>query len=46
MSELLSTIIKGKEEGLNTVSLFLDLSEAFDSLDHSMMINKLESYGI
>ena len=46
MSELLSTIIKGKEEGLYTLSLFLDLSKAFDSFDYGMMFNKLESYGI
>ena len=46
VSELLSTIIKGKEEGLYTISLFLDLSKAFDSLDHVMMLNKLEAYGI
>ena len=46
ISELLSTIIKGKEEGLYTISLFLDLSKAFDSLNHTMILNKLESYGI
>ena len=46
VSELLSTIIKGKEHGLYTVSLFLDLSKAFDSLEHEMMLNKLNSYGI
>ena len=46
VSELLSTIIKGKEQGLYTVSLFLDLSKAFDSLEHEMMLRKLESYGI
>ena len=46
VSELLSTIIKGKEQGLYTVSLFLDLSKAFDSLEHEMMLRKLEAYGI
>ena len=46
VSELLSTIIKGKEQGLYTVCLFLDLSKAFDSLEHEMMLRKLESYGI
>ena len=46
VSELLSTIIKGKEEGLYTLSLFLDLSKAFDSFDYGMMLNKLESNGI
>ena len=46
ISELISTIIKGKEQGLYTLSLFLDLSKAFDSLEHTMMLKKLESYGI
>ena len=46
VSELLSTIIKGKEQGLYTVSLFSDLSKAFDSLEHEIMLKKLESYGI
>ena len=46
VSELLSTIIKGKEQGLYTISMFLDLSKAFDSLEHDMMLKKLESYGV
>ena len=46
VSKLLSTIIIGKEQGLYTVSLFLNLSKAFDSLEHEMMLKKLESYGI
>ena len=45
-TELLSTIIKGKELGMYTVSLFLDLSKTFDSLEHEIMLKKLESYGI
>ena len=46
VSELLSTIIKDKEQGLYTVSLFLDLFKAFDSLELEMVLRKLESYGI
>ena len=46
VSELLSTIIKDKEQGLYTVSLFLDLFKAFDFLELEMVLRKLESYGI
>ena len=31
--ELVSTIIKGKQEGLYTLALFIDLSKAFDTVD-------------
>ena len=46
VSELISAVIKGKDEGLYTVALFLDLSKAFDFLDHQMILTKLEKYGI
>ena len=46
VSELLAEIIKGKQEGLYTVSMFLDLSKAFDTLEHEVLLKKLERYGI
>ena len=46
ISELLSEILKGKEEGLYTLSLFIDLSKAFDTIEHSVLLKKLEKYGI
>ena len=46
ISELVGEILKNKENNKFTVSLFLDLSKAFDSLKHSTLINKMEIYGI
>ena len=46
VSELLSDIIKGKQEGLYTAAMFLDLSKAFDTLEHTVFLKKLEKYGI
>lgn len=40
------SILEHLEEGHRTVGLFLDLSKAFDSLDHSTLLYKLEAYGI
>ena len=46
ISELVGEILKNKENNKFTVSLFLDLSKAFDSLKHSTLLNKMEIYGI
>ena len=46
VSELVADIIKGKQEGLYTVAMFLDLSKAFDTLEHTVLIKKLDKYGI
>ena len=46
VGELLSVILKGQEKNKSTVAVFLDLSKAFDMLSHSVLLNKLECYGI
>ena len=46
VSELLGEIIKNDEKGNDTVTLFLDLLKAFDTLDHELLLSKLERYGV
>ena len=37
---------RGMDQGLLTGAVFIDLRMAFDSVDHDLLINKLESYGL
>ena len=46
IGELLSEITKSMELGKQTVSAFLDLSKAFDTLEHSVIFRKFEKYGL
>ena len=46
INELLCTIIKNLERQWTTISVFLDLSKAFDTLEHATVFKKLERYGI
>ena len=46
INELLCAIIKNLERQWTTISIFLDLSKAFDTLEHSTIFKKLDRYGI
>ena len=46
ITELIGCIIKAQELGKYTAALFLDLSKAFDTLEHTVLLKKLEIYGI
>ena len=44
--ELSTEILKSRENNLNTISVFLDMSKAFDTLDPKILLSKLEIYGM
>ena len=46
ITELTSEILKGAEWDRQTLSIFLDLSKAFDTLSHDFLLWKLKKYGI
>ena len=44
--QLPDNITKAMDEGKYMISIFLDLSKAFDTVKHQILLNKLEHYGI
>ena len=46
ISELIGSILKDQEENKLTIGVFIDLSKAFDTLSHDILLRKLQKYGI
>ena len=46
ISELINRLLHSKEDGKKRSVLFLDLSKAFDTLNHCILLRKLDLYGI
>ena len=44
--DLVDEITKALDEENYAISLFLDLSKAFDTVNHSILLSKLDVYGI
>ncbi len=44
--ELVDKIIQEMDQGETPFNVYLDLSKAFDALDHTILVNKLEYYSI
>ena len=46
LTHLTNTLLENIDKGLLTGLIFLDLSKAFDALDHSIILDKLTSSGM
>ena len=46
IGDLVSHVLKNQQQNKYTASLFLDLSKAFDTLNHDLLLQKLEIYGV
>ena len=44
LGQLIGHVVKNLEQKRNTVSIFLDLSKAFDTLQHDIILDKMEKY--
>ena len=46
IAELTDTLRKAIDKNLYTCGIFLDFSKAFDTVNHEILLKKLESYGV
>ena len=46
VTKFINDVIKSYDDKQSTIAVYCDLSKAFDTIDHNILIHKLEFYGI
>ena len=46
LTQIVNELSQNTENGYYTCSVFIDLAKAFDTVDHSILLSKLQRYGI
>ena len=46
VAHVVGSVLKNLENNKSTISVMLDLSKAFDTIEHSIMLQKLELFGV
>ena len=46
IQDLYGHILQNNEDGFKTAVVYLDLSKAFDTISHHLLLKKLDKYGI